>query len=194
MSILKIARLGHPVLRKRAEEVQDPTAPEITALVNDMVETMVDAGGVGLAAPQVHKPIRLVVFHVPLARAVDEKYQDAGLNEGDGKIPLTVFINPVIENIGEEMVEGFEGCLSVPGMTGAVKRHTHIRYSAVGLDGEAIEGEAKGFHARVIQHECDHLDGILYPQRMDDLSKFGFAEEMRRYSRPSASEMAEEDV
>jgi len=196
MSILKIARLGHPVLKKRADEVEDPTAPEIAALVKDMVETMADAGGVGLAAPQVHVSKRLVVFHVPIARALDEKYQDAGLSDDDGKIPLTVFINPIIEAIngeeGEDLIEGFEGCLSVPGMTGAVKRHNHIRYSALGLDGKAITGEAKGFHARVIQHECDHLDGILYPQRMEDMSKFGFSEEMRRYAIAANDEEDEE--
>lgn len=182
MAILKIARLGHPVLRKRAQEIDDPTAPEIASMVDDMVETMIDAGGVGLAAPQVHLSKRLVIFHVPLARAADEKYKDAGLTEDEGKVPLTVFINPIIEPIGTEMIEGFEGCLSVPGMTGAVKRYIHIRYRAMDLSGRILDGEAKGFHARVIQHECDHLDGILYPQRITDMTKFGFSEEIRRYA------------
>ncbi|CCQ74374.1 peptide deformylase [Magnetospira sp. QH-2] len=169
MAILKIARMGHPVLARVADPLPDPTAPEVAALVEDMLDTLADAGGVGLAAPQVHESWRLVIFHVPAQRAED----------GVG-VPLTVLVNPVIEPIGEDMVEDWEGCLSIPGFNGRVSRHARIRYSALGLDGEPFEREASGFHARVVQHECDHLDGRLYPMRMDDLSKFGFSEDILR--------------
>ncbi|MCW9034426.1 MAG: peptide deformylase [Rhodospirillales bacterium] len=182
MAILKIARLGHPVLKRRAEEVDNPSAPEIASLVEDMVDTMIDSGGVGLAAPQVHVSKQLVIFHVPLARTVDERYKDAGLDEDEGKVPLTVMINPVIEPLGEDKAVAFEGCLSIPDMTGAVSRHTHIRYRYTDLEGRLVEGEAKGFHARVIQHECDHLEGVLYPQRIEDMTTFGFSEEIRKYA------------
>lgn len=172
MSILKIARMGHPVLMQKAQSVEDPTSPEIHCLVEDMVETMYDAPGVGLAAPQVHVGLRVVVFHVPRGRSDGE--------DGAGSVPLTVLINPVIEPIGEEMNTAFEGCLSLPGMIGKVARYTHIKYSALGLDGKPFEREASGFHARVVQHECDHLDGVLYPMRMDDLKTFGYVEDMQK--------------
>ncbi|WP_417820373.1 peptide deformylase [Terasakiella sp.] len=168
--ILKIARMGHPVLRTRSAEVNDIQSPEIARLVDDMIETMKDANGAGLAAPQVHVPLRVMIFHVPRGR-------DAQIEDG---LPLTVLINPEIEPIGEEMNAAFEGCLSLPGMTGKVNRFTQIKYRGFGLDGTLIEREASGFHARVVQHEYDHLDGILYPQRMDDLSTFGYVEEMQK--------------
>jgi len=173
MAILRIARMGHPVLARKADPVADPTAPEIRRLLQDMVDTMVDAPGIGLAAPQVHVPLRVVIFHVPRER-------DQG--EGAASVPegLNVLINPVIEPVGEEKALDWEGCLSLPGMTGQVPRFTRIRYAAVDHEGRRIERTAEGFHARVVQHECDHLDGILYPMRMTDLSSFGFAEEMRR--------------
>lgn len=171
MAILKIARMGHPVLRRRAEEVKDPTAPQIHALVRNMIETMQDADGAGLAAPQVHVPLRVVVFHVPVERA--------GESEESAPTPLTVLINPVIESLSDHMELGWEGCLSVPGLVGAVPRYTEIRYSGVTPDGERVERIAEDFHARVVQHECDHLDGILYPQRMTDMSLLMFQEELR---------------
>lgn len=180
MAILKIARMGHPILGLKSAPVEDPQAPEIGYLVDDMIDTLADAGGVGLAAPQVHVPLRLVIFKVPAARAAHERYRAAGLDEECEEIPLTVLMNPVIEAIGNETVAAYEGCLSVPEMMGEVYRAVHIRYSGVGLDGEAIEREAKGFHARVIQHECDHLDGILYPQRISDLRTFGYNEELKK--------------
>ena len=182
MAILKIARMGHPVLRARASEVADPTAPEIQRLVADMIETMEDANGTGLAAPQVHVPLRVVIFKVAGLRAGDLP--------GDGPVPLTVLVNPVIEPIGEETELGWEACLSVPGLMGAVPRWTRIRYSGWTPEGERIERMAAGFHARVVQHECDHLDGVLYPMRMDDLSLLGFADEMRRAA--AAEDEAEE--
>ncbi len=172
MAIRNIAKMGNPVLKRAARAVSDPTSPEIRALVADMVETMEDANGAGLAAPQVHEDVRVVIFHVPAERATDAPE--------DKPEPLTVLINPVIEPLTEERELGLEGCLSVPGFVGAVPRFTKIRYSGYGLDGEKIEREASGFHARVVQHECDHLDGILYPQRMEGLSLFGYVEEVRR--------------
>jgi len=172
MALLKIARMGHPVLRRRAEPVADPSAPEIARLIADMMETMDDAEGVGLAAPQVHAPLRLVVFRVSQARAALEGEPDA--------LPLTVLINPKIEPLSEERDLGPEACLSVPGLVGLVPRFMHIRYQGVDPAGRPIEREARGFHARVVQHECDHLDGILYPQRMEDLSTLAFLSELER--------------
>jgi peptide deformylase len=175
MAILKIARMGHPVLRRVADPVVDPTAPDIRRLVRDMLETLEDIGGVGLAAPQVHVSRRVVIFEVPAERAARDG-NGAALPEG---VPMTVLVNPVIEPLAEEKALGWEACLSVPGLTGAVPRFTRIRYHGYGLQGERIEREAAGFHARVVQHECDHLDGILYPMRMADLTSLAFAEELR---------------
>jgi len=165
MSILKIARMGHPILMRRAEDVADPTDPEVSRLVGDMIETLEDIGGRGLAAPQVHFPRRVVIFH---------------LNDGRNTVP-EVLINPIIEPLGNERVPGWEGCLSVPGLRGVVPRFRHIRYRALDLDGNAIEREASDMHARVVQHECDHLDGVLYPQRMDDLRLLMFETEAKHY-------------
>ena len=183
MAILKIARMGHPVLRRPAEPVADPTAPEIARLVADMVETMADAEGIGLAAPQVHVPRRIVVFFVPKARA---RNPDAPEGNADGPVPLTVLVNPVIEPLSDETEVGWEGCLSVPGLTGAVPRFKRIRYRGSTPAGGIVERVCEGFHARVVQHECDHLDGILYPQRMTDLTLLGFVEEMNR-GRPTGA-------
>ncbi len=173
MAILKIARMGHPILKAKAVPVDDPTRPDIAELVENMIETMHDANGTGLAAPQVHVPLRVVVYTV-----YPERDKAEG-GEGQG-VPLTVLINPEIEPLSPEKKIGPEGCLSIPGMMGEVPRFTHIRYSAYDLDGERHVREANGFHARVIQHECDHLDGILYPYRIEDMSRFGFTEEMTR--------------
>ena len=174
MSILKIARAGHPVLKSCSAPVADPTAPEIRRLIADMIETLADINGAGLAAPQVHVPVRLVIFHVPEGRA---KREDGEAAEPQ---PLTVLINPEIEPLSEEKATGLEACLSLPGLAGEVPRHTHIRYRGVDQEGRPIEREAKGFHARVVQHECDHLDGILYPMRMEDLSTLAFTSELGR--------------
>ncbi len=170
MALLKIARMGHPVLRRRADSVPDPTAPAIRTLVADMIETMEDAHGAGLAAPQVHVPLRVLVFHVPEERAQ---------REGEEPVPLTVLVNPEIVPLSDDRAEGWEACLSVPGLAGVVSRFIRIGYSGWSPEGARIEREAEGFHARVVQHECDHLDGILYPQRMTDLSLLVFVDEMR---------------
>ncbi len=183
MSILKIARMGHPVLRRRAEDVADPGAPEIHALVADMLETMLDAPGTGLAAPQVYASLRLVIFRVPLT----DIEEIAG-----GEPTLTVLINPILEPLDDEMLTEWEGCLSLPGLRGLVPRHANLRYRGVDLAGAPIDRTVKGFHARVVQHECDHLDGILYTQRMTDLSDLIFETEMRhRIAESRAEERAQ---
>lgn len=185
MAILKIARMGHPILGQRAEEIDDVFAPEVRRLLADMLDTLADADGAGLAAPQVHVPKRLVLFRVGDARPGEEPSDEA--------VPLTVLINPVIEPLSEEIEPGWEACLSLPGMMGEVPRHTEIRYSGLDINGDPLTRIATGFHARVVQHECDHLDGILYPMRMTDVSRFGFADEMRAMARAEAAERAEQE-
>jgi peptide deformylase len=157
MAILKIARMGHPVLRRRADPVADPTDPEIHRLIADMAETLADIGGAGLAAPQVHVPLRVVIFQVP-------EHRLSGRPEDQAQQEL-----------------GWEGCLSVPGLKGAVPRYSRIRYRGLAPDGGAIDRSVEGFHARVVQHECDHLDGVLYPQRMTDMRLLMFVEEGARF-------------
>ncbi len=172
MAILKIARMGHPVLRAPSAPLADPAAAEVRRLIADMMETLADADGRGLAAPQVHVPLRLMMFHVPGGKEEDRA-------ERASKAP-TVLVNPVIEPEGDEVSVDWEGCLSLPGMTGLVPRYAVVRYRAIDGDGNPVDCRAEGLHARVVQHEFDHLDGILYPQRMPDLSLFGFVEEMRQ--------------
>lgn len=161
MAILKIARMGHPILLHPAAAVEDPTDPEIRRLVADMAETMEDAGGIGLAAPQVHVGLRIFVWRTGAGGAA-------------------ALINPVLEPVGEETEAAWEGCLSIPGLRGAVRRPTRIRFRGVDIAGQPVDGEAAGLVARVMQHETDHLDGVLYPMRMEDLSQFGFTEELAR--------------
>jgi peptide deformylase len=167
--VLKIARMGHAVLMQKAGDVQDPTDPKICAIVDDMKATLEDIGGfaTGLAAPQVHISLRIVLVSVP------ERHGPP--------VPLTVMINPVWEPISTEKELGWDCCLSLPGLAGEVPRYTKICYQYQTLDGETVSGEASGYLARVIQHECDHLDGILYPQRMIDHSRFGFIEEVKKF-------------
>jgi len=167
MSILKIARMGHPVLSMTAQPVDDPIAPDIRRLLADMMDTLDDIGGIGLAAPQVHVSLRIVIYRVPAAR-----------NEGQA-VPLRVLINPMLEPLDDTTADDWEACLSLPGLTGRVPRYTRLRWRGLSGDGSVVEGVAEGFHARVLQHECDHLDGVLYPQRMTDMAAFGFADEMR---------------
>lgn len=172
MALLKIARMGHPVLLRRADPVTDPTDPEITRLVDDMLETMLDARGVGLAAPQVHRSLRLFVYRVPAERSA---------GEGDPPVEAGVLINPDLELLGESRVGRLEGCLSIPGLRGVVPRAERVRYRGVDRSGAVVEGEAGGFLANVLQHEYDHLDGILYPARMEDASRMGFEDEVARF-------------
>src|SRR3984893_4738480 len=184
MALLKIARMGHPVLRAISAAVDDPTAPWVGRLVADMLETMEDAGGTGIAAPQVHESHRIVVFRVPAERLSEMP--------GDVAQDLTVLVNPVVRSVGHEGALGWEGCLSVPGLRGVVPRHLRVRYRGTSLDGEVIEREVEGFHARVVPNECDHLDGILYPQRMTDHRLVGFLEVLQRHPIDLAAFLAEQ--
>ena len=179
MAILKIARMGHPVLLQKSEEVAGPTAPEIQKLVADMIETMNDAHGRGLAANQVHVTKRVVVFHPP----ADRQAADAGDEEDENfeEPPVLALINPALEVLDEELIPGWEACLSVPEMRGVVPRFSRVRYSGTTPDGEHFEREVSGYHARVVQHEFDHLDGILYPTRMEDLGLLVFESEFHHY-------------
>ena len=200
MTLLKIARMGHPVLRQRAREITDPTAPEIHHLVNDMIETMIDAEGAGLAAPQVHVGLRLVIFKAPPDRAPAVENgkptgpPEDGMEDSAGTADLTILINPDVEPLTDEKTLGWEGCLSVPGLNGLVPRFTHIRYSGTDPNGNRMEREATGFHARVAQHEIDHLDGILYPMRMTDLTTLTFTEELKHFMLPAAEDEQEDEA
>src|SRR5687767_5316268 len=168
MPTREVLRMGHPVLREKAKAVENVGTPELRALVADMKETMAAKNGAGLAAPQIGVGQRVVIFGVDH----NPRYPDAE------PVPFTVLVNPKIVMLTREVEEDWEGCLSVPGMRGVVPRYTKLRYSGFDEEGNPIEREAEGFHARVVQHECDHLDGILYPQRMTDMSRFGFNEEL----------------
>jgi peptide deformylase len=183
MALLKIARMGHPVLLRRADPVPDPAAPDIARLIDDMIETMEDARGAGLAAPQVHVPLRLFVFRVPA---------DRSMGEGDPPRPVDALINPVITPDGDTMAFRWEGCLSIPGMRAMVPRFERVRYEGFNRHGAPVSGTATGFHATVLQHENDHLDGILYPMRMSDLGQMGFEEEMTRFG-PRGFTLAQEE-
>lgn len=177
MAVLPIARMGAEVLKRRAAEVTDFADPTLATLVNDMMETMIDARGVGLAAPQVFRSQRLVMFFVPPSR------------NGGIEVPLTVMINPVITPLSDVKDEAFEACLSVPGLTGMVPRHTTIVYSFRDLAGAHHERPASGFHARVVQHECDHLDGVLYPQRMADMTSLAYADVLQAEADAAGKEL-----
>jgi peptide deformylase len=156
--------MGDPLLLRIAKSVENIGAPEVRTIIADMYDTMHAANGVGLAAPQIGVDLRLMVFGFnENPRYPDEK-----------PVPVTTLINPWLELLTDRTEEGWEGCLSVPGMRGLVPRATHIRYGGTLEDGGSLEREAHGFHARVFQHEFDHLDGILYPQRIRDMTKFGF--------------------
>ena len=174
--------MGNPILHRKAEPVADPTAPDVGRLVAAMIETMEDADGTGLAAPQVHMPWRIVVYKVMAARA--EAEADGDEEGGAEAVPTTAMVNPVVEPLGEETNVGFEACLSVPEMAGPVRRFNRVRVTYQTLDGETVARAADGFHARVIQHECDHLDGILYPMRIEDMSRFGFVDELGKQPPP----------
>ena len=170
MAVRTVLRMGDPQLRRRANEVEQPGDDTLDALIRDMLETMEASGGVGLAAPQIDVPLRVVVFGV---ESNNPRYPDAP------PIPRTVLVNPEITARGHEVRPEWEGCLSIPGMRGLVPRPERIRYRGFDEDGREVEGEARGFHARIIQHECDHLDGVLYPDRIVNPEMFGFIEELK---------------
>ncbi|MEO8506407.1 MAG: peptide deformylase [Betaproteobacteria bacterium] len=162
--IRDILRIGDPRLLERAREVERIGSPELRALLADMRDTMHAADGAGLAAPQIGVPLRVVIFGVECS----PRYPDAE------PVPYTELVNPLLTPLSAEEEDGWEGCLSVPGFRGVVPRFTRLRYTGFDPDGRPIERDVDGFHARVVQHECDHLDGILYPQRIRDMRRFGF--------------------
>ena len=168
MAIRPILRMGDPFLRRVASPVTEFATPALKELVQDMLDTMRANDGAGLAAVQIGVPLRVVVFEL----ALNPRYPDAP------PVPLTVLVNPEIELFGDERETGWEGCLSVPGFRGLVPRYKRLRYRGFDELGEPIDRTVTDFHARVVQHECDHLDGILYPQRIEDLTSFGFQEEL----------------
>jgi peptide deformylase len=164
MAVREILKMGDPRLLRIAQPVREFGTPALAALIDDLFETMAAARGAGLAAPQIGADLQLVIFGFDR----NERYPDAQA------VPKTVLINPTITPLDEAMEEGWEGCLSVPGLRGVVPRFARIRYCGFDPHGRSIDREAEGFHARVVQHECDHLIGRLYPTRMTDLTKLGF--------------------
>lgn len=173
MTVRTVLRMGEPLLLAIAEEVTDFDTPALHALIQDMEDTMADLDGAGLAAPQIGESLRVVIF--------GKKYGDVSENprypDADA-VPYTVLINPKLTFIGEEQEDGLEGCLSVPGLRGIVPRYTHLHYTGFDQYGKLVERTVSDFHARVVQHECDHLDGILYPMRMTDLTTFGYTDDI----------------
>jgi len=168
MPIKNVLRMGHPLLQKKAEKISKFDTPELRKLIANMHETMLAHEGAGIAAPQIGMSQQVVMFGFEY----NPRYPEAA------PIPLTILINPQIEPLGETREEDWEGCLSVPGLRGLVPRYRHIHYKAFDLMGNLIERTVEGFHARVVQHECDHLQGTLYPQRIEQSDKFGFIEEL----------------
>jgi peptide deformylase len=164
MAVRHVLKMGDPLLYRKAEPVKGFNTPELDALVADMFDTMAALNGAGLAAPQIGVSQRVVIFSVES----NPRYPDVE------PVPTTVLINPILTPIGDEMEEGWEGCLSVPGLRGLVTRHQRLRYTGFDQNGTPIDRTVSGFHARVVQHECDHLDGILYPMRLRDIRLLGF--------------------
>ncbi|MDH5325837.1 MAG: peptide deformylase [Gammaproteobacteria bacterium] len=168
MAVRRVLRMGSALLLEKSAEVREFGGPELHSLVDDLYDTMKAEEGAGIAAPQIGVLLRVVLFGF----AQNKRYPDRD------PVPETVLINPVIEPMSEAIQLGWEGCLSVPGLRGEVPRYQQIRYWGYDLQGNKIEREVEGFHARLVQHECDHLDGILYPQRIQDMTQFGFLEEI----------------
>jgi len=179
--ILTVARMGHPVLKEVAKRVEDPFSSEVRQLIQDMEATVKYLNCSGLAAPQVFFPLRIVIFRV-LTKTDNPAYELTPEYDPDG-VPWTVMINPVITPLSQELNLGWESCLSLPGLMGKVPRYHSIQYAYLNQEGEEEKRVAHGFHARVVQHECDHLDGILYCQRMKDINDLGFKEEITSLER-----------
>ena len=168
MAVRTVLRMGHPLLLQVAAPVERFGTAELRQLVADMDDTMRALNGAGIAAPQIGVSLRAVIFEV----TSNPRYPQAE------PVPYTVLLNPVLDPLGNERDEAWEGCLSVPGLRGIVARHTKLRYRGFDLDGRPVDRTVTGFHARVVQHEVDHLDGILYPMRVADLRSFGFEDEL----------------
>ncbi|HAA90912.1 MAG TPA: peptide deformylase [Rhodospirillaceae bacterium] len=176
--------MGHEVLRRECAPVEDPTAPEIAQLATDLIETCEDVGGNGIAAPQIYEPIRMFVYRVR------RDVMPAGSHMTE--IPWTVAINPTFEPVDKNKKHYWERCLSLPGLYGQVPRFTDIRFEAAGLDGEVSAFTAHGFHARLLQHETDHLNGVLYPDRIEDMTTLGFVSELGPAAYPPLPRDAED--
>ena len=170
MAIREILKMGHPILLEVAKPVEKFNTPELDSIIEDMIDTMKENDGAGLAAPQIGLGMQLVIFGFDS----NERYPEAD------QVPFTVLINPVITPIGDEEEDGWEGCLSVPGLMGVVPRFKKIRYQGKDQHGNDIDREVDGFHARVVQHECDHLIGKLYPMRIRDFSQFGYLDTLTK--------------
>mgnify|MGYP003321786127 FL=1 len=170
MAIREILKMGHPTLLEVAKPVEKFNTSELDSIIEDMIDTMKENDGAGLAAPQIGLGMQLVIFGFDS----NERYPEAD------QVPFTVLINPVITPIGDEEEDGLEGCLSVPGLMGVVPRFKKIRYQGKDQHGNEIDREVDGFHARVVQHECDHLIGKLYPMRIRDFSQFGYLDTLTK--------------
>lgn len=170
MAVKAVLKMGERSLLEKSIKVEEFNTPELDALINDMWDTMVAKDGAGLAAPQIGVSLRVVIF----GYENNPRYPDAP------SVPQTILINPTIDVTSDQMDEAWEGCLSVPEMRGLVPRFTNIKYSGFDQKGNPIERMAADFHARVVQHECDHLDGILYPMRIEDMRYFGFRQELEK--------------
>ncbi len=166
MTVKRVLKMGDPLLYRKSEPVEQMNTPELDSLITDLLDTTAALNGAGLAAPQIGVSLRVVIFGLD----ANPRYPDAE------PVPKTVLINPVIEPIGTETEQAWEGCLSVPGLRGRVTRYANVRYSGYDRKGKSIDRTVSGFHARVVQHECDHLDGILYPMRLPDIRLMGFEE------------------
>jgi peptide deformylase len=164
--IREVLRMGDPRLWQVSKPVEAFGTPELASLLQDLRDTMKAQDGAGLAAPQIGVPLRVVIFGVDFS----PRYPDAD------PVPYTELVNPVLTPLSDEQEEGWEGCLSVPGLRGVVPRYTSLRYEGFDPRGNRIRRDVSGFHARVVQHECDHLDGILYPMRMRDMTQFGYTD------------------
>jgi peptide deformylase len=174
MAIRPVLKMGHPLLRQVAAPVSELGTSELTALVADLDDTMRALNGAGIAAPQIGVGLRVVIFEL----------KDNPRYPHIAPVPYTVLVNPVLTPIGEDREEGWEGCLSVPGLRGLVPRYRRLRYGGFAPDGTRIEREVEGFHARVVQHEVDHLDGVLFPQRIRDMRSFGFEDALGGQMQP----------
>lgn len=166
MAIKPVLKMGEPLLLRQADKVEQFDTPELHALIEDMQDTMAHLNGAGLAAPQIGVSLQVVIFGFEK----NQRYPEAD------EVPFTILINPRLTPLSEEKEDGWEGCLSIPGMRGVVPRHTQLRYQGFDQYGTAIDRTVSGFHARVVQHECDHLHGILYPMRIKDFRLFGFTD------------------
>lgn len=177
MAVRQVLRMGDPFLLQKSKDIEQFDAPELHELIQDLEDTMRFMNGAGIAAPQIGVGLRVVIFGQNLTAsdglnkdAKNPRYPDADV------VPYTILINPTVTPLGDAMEDGWEGCLSVPGLRGVVPRYTRIHYTGVDQYGNLIDRMVSGFHARVVQHECDHLEGILYPMRIQDLSKFGYTQ------------------